>query len=254
MFSFDAILPAGGRSPELTKAIGVSHEIKALLKLQDQTLLEVAIRAARDAGAERIVVVGADELKPFCARADVLLPEGHSGVDNVFTALDWLGETNNRVLILSTDLPFVSGAAITEFLNGCPNEVDICVPLVQRKTYDQKFPASPGTWNSLRRNGAAGEWSTGSAFLIKTEALRRNRRLLESAFQARKNPFAMVKLLGFPFILKFLIRQLSVEDILSRAERVLDCRGAALEAPPELAFDIDTPEEWHYATKWKNNS
>ena len=255
MFSFDAILPAGGRSPELTRAVGAAHEIKALLQAGDKTLLECAINAAREAGAQRVVVVGSDQLKPFCTHADALLPEGSSGVDNVFKALDWLGpapagETNHRVLILSTDLPFVSGEALKTFCNTCPPEADICVPLVERQTYDKTFPNSPGTWNTLQRNGAQGEWSTGSAFLISTEALRRNRNLMESAFQARKNPFAMVKLLGFPFILKFLRRQLSIEDILGRAEQVLDCKGAAFEAPPELAFDIDTPEEWHYAQQF----
>lgn len=259
MFSFDAILPAGGRDAELAAATRSPSDIKALLKLGEQTLLERAIEAAREAGAQRVVVVGADELQPYCSHADALLPEGNSGVDNVFKALDWLGqtpvgETNSRVLILSTDLPFVSGEALQAFLNACPSEADICVPLVERKTYDQKFPNSPGTWNTLRRDGAAGEWSTGSAFLIHTKALQRNRALMESAFQARKNPFAMVKLLGFPFILKFLLRRLSIEDILGRAERVLKCKGAAFEAPPELAFDIDTPEEWHYASNLKGHS
>jgi hypothetical protein len=64
----------------------------------------------------------------------------------------------------------------------------------------------------------------------------------------------MLKLLGPVFITKFLTRRLTIEDIEERVSRIFGCKGVAVKGcSPELAFDIDLPEEYRYAVKAKDS-
>ena len=45
------------------------------------------------------------------------------------------------------------------------------------------------------------------------------------------------------FIVRFLLRRLTVDDIAQRARELLHCKVAAICSPyPEVAFDLDRPE------------
>ena len=255
----DVILPAGGKiTGEFARIAG--QEIKALISLQNVTLLRRAIEVLRETGRiDRIVVVGPDATRAEAesAGADAALPEGDSGPANFFRGLDWLeqnsassavsindGKKEHRVLIVATDLPFLTADSIIRFLDACPPDADISVPVMSQAAMEARFPALPGAYVPL----IEGPITTGCAFLIRPEALRRNRARIEAIFAARKNQLAMARLLGFGFILRYVLRRLSVRDIETQCCRILDCSGAAiLDAAPELAFDMDTPEEYEYA-------
>jgi GTP:adenosylcobinamide-phosphate guanylyltransferase len=249
-----AILPAGGRiAGGFADAAGVT--IKTLIRGSDgQTLLARIIEALRKSGrVERIAVVGTHDdpgLRAAAARADTLLPEGDSGPDNIFRALDWLRAGSDsplpqRVLIVTTDLPFVTPDAIADLIDRCSPEADICVPVIERDEFERRFPGSINEWVRLRD----GQWTIGGAFLVRPDALLRSRVQIDRAFAARKSQLAMARLLGPIFIARFLTRRLGVADIEARCARILGCRGQAVRsAAPELAFDIDTVDDWRYAT------
>jgi hypothetical protein len=53
------------------------------------------------------------------------------------------------------------------------------------------------------------------------------------------------------FIARFVCRRLTVPHVQQRCEQILGCTGAAvLDCAPELAFDIDLPDEYRYALQW----
>jgi hypothetical protein len=59
----------------------------------------------------------------------------------------------------------------------------------------------------------------------------------------------MARLLGASFILKFLTGRLTVADIEKRCLDILGCPACAVRrCSPELALDIDLPEEYRYAS------
>ena len=246
--NLDAILPAGGMiSGEFADVARTN--VKALVTVGEMTLLERAVTALRESGCvRRIVVIGDVEVREEAVRvgADTALESGDSGPENIFRGLESLqsyGGTD-RILVVTTDLPFLTGEAISRFVAQCPADAELCLPILTQAELDARFPGSPSEFVPLKE----GQFTLGSVALLKAETLQRNRAHLESVFSARKSQLGMAKLLGFGFVVKFLLKRLSVRDIEARCEALLKCRGAAVpHSPAELALDIDTLEDFRYA-------
>jgi CTP:molybdopterin cytidylyltransferase MocA len=250
-FGVDAILPAGGRITG-TFAAEAETEVKALISFSGQTVLERTLNTLYATGCvECTVVIGPDEVAthPAARAADVVLPEGDSGPENIFRGLEWLRRSNGgrhaeHVLIVTTDLPFLTPQAVTHFINTCPHEADVCVPVIHREAFQSRFPNTSNSYVRLRD----GEWTIGCAFLVNPTTLMENHIHLERVFAARKSQWAMARLLGLTFILRFLSKRLTVNHIEQRSQEILRCRGVGVHnCAPELAFDIDQREEYHYA-------
>jgi molybdopterin-guanine dinucleotide biosynthesis protein A len=247
----DAILPAGGRIRGAFAA-EAGAEVKALIELGGRTVLERTVAALRVTGRVlRIVVIGPAEVAahPAARAADVVLPAGASSPTNILRGLEWLREARGgslpeRVLALTTDLPFVTPQAITSFLDACPPDAAICLPLIRRQDFEARFPGLSIEYVRL----PDGELTMGCAFLVRPATIIDNRAILERAFAARKSQIAMVRLLGPMFILRFVTRRLTIAHIRRRCFELLGYDGVPIPgAAPELAFDIDRPEEYRYA-------
>lgn len=245
----DVILPAGGRiNGDFAAATGIT--VKALLPLSRKTVLEHTIDVLKATDhVERIVVIGPEELQTASHEANALLPEGESGPENIFRGLQWLHDQNqgkhaDRVLIMTTDLPFITADAITSFIDVCPRDADVCLPVIAKQEFEATFPGLSGEYVRLRD----GEMTLGCAFLVNPVAVARNRVHIDRVFEARKSQLTMARLLGPLFILRFACGRLTVAHIRERCEKLLGCSGAAiLGCAPELAFDIDLPAEYEYA-------
>lgn len=245
----DAVLPAGGRiKGPLARQMGT--EVKALLPVGGRPMLVRTLAAVRATGRiGRIAVIGPPEVAPQAAPfADTVLPEGESGAANILRGLEWVqaanGGSTERLLILTTDLPFLTPEAICGFLDRCPPDRDICVPVLEREELRARFPGYRGRTVPLRD----GAWAIGCAFLVNPEAMTRNQRLVTRVFAARRSQLAMARLLGPGFILRFLTRRLALPEIEAKCLRMLGCSGAAVRGcAPELGFDIDYPADYAYA-------
>ena len=267
---FDVILPAGGRiTGEFAQMAGV--DIKALIAFEGKTILRRTIETLRKTGRiRRIVVIGPpaalDEAR--IAGADGLLTEGASGPDNILAGLKWVEQTtaqaedstpsaerdgtpsaakeagSKRVLIVTTDLPFLTAPTLTAFLDACPPDADVALPVMTQQAFEARFP---GTQNEYVRL-ADGHFTMGCAFVLNPETLLRNEGHLRALFDARKSQWQMVRLIGIGTGLRFAAGRLSVAHLEARASRIARCKGRAiLGMPPELAYDIDLPAEYLYA-------
>lgn len=251
--NLDVILPAGGRiSGEFAAETGVSA--KALISIHGATVLERTLDAVRETGrVRRAVVIGPREVAdhPSSRSADAMLPEGgNSGPANILRGIEWLreqGSSADRVLVVTTDLPFLTSDAIVAFVDSCPADADLCAPLVSKGEFEARFPGSANQYVAL----TDGDWTMGCGFLVNPEAMIANRHHLERAFAARKSQVGMARLLGLGFILRFLTHRLSVAHIEARCAGMLGCsaKGVAGSAP-ELAFDMDTTAEYRYAAQY----
>ena len=245
---YDAILPAGGRIPP-PFATRAGTEVKALIRIGNETILQRTIRVLRETGLiGRIVVIGGKEVE-FAAKgsADEVLTEAKSGPENILKGLKHLLSQPNppqKVFVITTDLPFLTKELITNYITRCPAERDICVPLISKAEWLEAFPNSTATFAKL----ADGEWTIGGAYLIDVKALESAMPQIERVFQNRKSVLGMAKLLGPKFLLKFLTKTLTVPDVEQKIENMLACSGAAIRnAPTALAYDIDDIEDYEYA-------
>lgn len=249
MDKLDAIIPAGGKLDESFARIAGTRS-KALIKFEKKTILETTIDALRDSGRiDRIIVVGSSEVieSSAVANATDVLPEGGTGPENIFRGLDALMETvkqPERVVITTCDLPFVTGKSVSTFLDLCPENIDFCVPLIAKPDYEEAFPRAEATFVELRD----GTFTTGCMYNVDTKALRKALHQIDRLFANRKSKLGMARVLGFTFAWKLLNKHLVVSDIEKKVFDLLGCTGRAVhDSPPELAYDVDYPEDYHYA-------
>lgn len=219
---------------------------KALLQVGGRTLLETVLDAVRRTGrAERIVVVGAPILQQWLnPPAEDLLPERAEAHENLLAGLQAVAHSP-RALYLTSDLPFVTAEAIVGFLDACPPEVPLCYAVARREAFETRFPGSPSTFARLRD----GEWVAGCALLIEPSALLQRADWVRQVAQRRKSLWRLALLAGGRILWRFVTRQLTVADVEHRAEQLLGMRCRAVECAPELAYDIDTPQEYEYARR-----
>ena len=254
MPTYDAILPAGGRiDPAFASKVGT--DVKALIRFGDKSILQRTLEAL--AGTERVgrtIVIGGKEVHEHAAGlASEVLPEGASGPDNILKGLKHLLASEDppkKVLVVTTDLPFLTPEIVNRFLDACPPERDICVPLVSKKEWFERFPNSTATFATL----GDGVWTTGCAYLIDVTALESAMPQIERVFKNRKNVMGMARLLGPKFLFKFVRKTLNVPDVEVKIQAMLGCSGAAIRnAPTELAFDIDALDDYEYAVSHFSN-
>ncbi len=242
---FDVILPAGGRIEGAFRQ-QAGTDIKALIRLGGQTILARTIRALRATGrVGRIVVIGPqpalDEAQK--AGADLLCAEGASGPDNILRGLGLL-QSKAHVLIVTTDLPFLTPDALNAFLDACPRDADVALPIMTQSEFEARFPGTQNEYVRLRE----GQFTLGCAFVVRAQTLLQNEAHVRALFAARKSQWQMVRLVGLGTGLRFATGRLSIAHLEERAGQIARCRGRAIpHMPPELAYDIDLPEEFLYA-------
>lgn len=246
---FDAILPAGGRiSGDFARIAGT--EIKALIRLDGHTMLSRTINVLRRTrGSGRIVVVGPRETLDEAEEcgADGKMLEGASGPENIFRGLAWLQKQDApspRILIAATDLPFISEDALNAYIQACPLDADLTLPILTREEFEGRFPGSCNEYVSLHE----GRFTNGSVNLVDAASLASIRTNVEQIFESRKSQWRMARLVGWRVALGFAARRLSVPMLEKRVSEIVGLRAAAVfHAPAELAYDVDLPEEYAYA-------
>ncbi len=238
---FYASITAGGRvSGEFARLIGT--DVKALARVGQSTMLDYAIDAARAAGALGIAVIGGEEVKAACqSRVQRVIPESTLGAANVHAALSaWEDE---RTLLLSSDLPFITGDALGAFIDRVPSNT-LAMPLALADAYERTFPDSSPHVTAIGAERVA----NGSLFLFPARGAAIVDDLARKFFLARKSLLQMALLTGPRLLAKFALGSLRIADLEDQASRRLGFPVAAIrDCAPELCYDIDDLAEYRYA-------
>lgn len=249
----DAIILAGGTlQGEFAEATGTA--IKALLAPAGETLLERAIRAARESPhITRIAVGGPPEIAPIArqAGADFCTPSGPSAID---TALNALREMNAEGMLYlgAADLPYITATDVDHLIEQMPDMPAVGYAVVEKGPFDATFADHPKHFVTL----AEGCFRSGGAALIHSSLLERLESVLQVAFAARKSMGRLAALVGVKVFLRFVLSAVagsqvapSIEDLRRRIEKRLGCPGFILRGTPAIGFDIDQLKDWEYVRR-----
>lgn len=238
----NAVITAGGTlDGEYAALAGTT--IKALAHVRGRTMLDRAIEAAYEAGAVRVAVIGAIQVAQSCgARVDRVVDASGDGSENLLRALAaW--PADEPLLFLTSDLPYVTGAAVRAFVERVPDGT-FALALTTHDAFVRRFASSPPA--GIRLSGE--RVVNGGAFVIPAGAAPRIACVARGFFDARKSPWQMARLLGPALILRYVVGRLSIGALERYASATLGLRACAVrDAPPELAFDADVIEEYRYA-------
>lgn len=244
----DCIVTAGGMPTEDDPLYTYTQgKPKALLEFEGRTMLERVMDALQSSKyVDRIVLVGLEELfdMQFKRPVDHMLPDHGSMVGNVLAGLRWLQQDKpdmGEVLFCTSDLPAMTAANVDEFIEGCqPFDKGIYYVLVPREAMEARFPQSNRTYVKLKGLEVAG----GDMAIAKAELADQNEELWRALTEARKHAWKLANMVGFTFLIKFLFRRLSTQDIEQKVLQTLGQPvGIVLDAPPEIAMDVDKPAQ-----------
>jgi GTP:adenosylcobinamide-phosphate guanylyltransferase len=234
----DAIVLAGGPCDEVA-ALQPGAPNKAFVEIGGLTLVGRVLTALRASPAVgRIVVVAppsmtghrdlalADQVRPDGVRITESLRNGLAGFD---AAAD--------VLIVASDLPVLTPAAVGDFVRGVDGlAADVVYGCVERRVHLQRFPEVPHTWARMRD----GTFCGGGIVAMKPRALPLLERFIERLGAARKHPFKLASLFGWDMLARFAVGRLTVAQAEVRAAKILGAPVRALISPyPETAVNVD---------------
>ena len=249
----DALVLAGGlASAELAAHSGIND--RALIELEGETMIARvfdALLATRGIG-KIAVVANPEALEAIAreARFSNVLPVASGGrmVDNLSRGIAALGSASAQVLVCTCDVPLVKASSFEEFVEAAASRhLELAYPVVRRATCEAAFPGGKRTYGRLMD----GDFTGGNAVIVPTRIISQVGVLVDAAYNARKNPLGLAKMLGPAFVVKFASKRLSIADVEARASRVLGCRAGAVETKDAaIAFDVDKPEDLQVAARF----
>lgn len=185
--------------------------------------------------------------------------EGTSLLDNIQIGLKEIrrfsrqaSETGNSdnlnhsdsVVVISPDLPFITGEAIEGFLTRIPADADIAMPIITKKDFMIRFPNAKNRFNKILE----GNITLGSVAYMSSSILAKNVGLFQDAHNSRKSVGRLAGMLGLAAIIKLLFGKLSIYEIEERVSQLVDGTvHAVLDCDPVLAYDIDNAANLNFA-------
>ncbi|MEZ8217264.1 MobA-like NTP transferase domain-containing protein [Candidatus Fervidibacteria bacterium JGI MDM2 SSWTFF-3-K9] len=167
-------------------------------------------------------------------------------------------QPDDYLLLCAADMPFVTEQSLREFLDAAiASEADLVYLAVPMASFQRLFGSE-----KVRRTCARlkeGVLTGGNLLLLRARALSNIVTFADRAIQYRKSRWQLGKMAGWKILLKWVLSHLplvgqlflvSVDEIVKRGEELLGCKCKAIIAElPELAFDIDEPEDYEFAQR-----
>ena len=210
-----------------------SARIDAVLLVTHSTHLE----AFRQAQIPGLLLCACDGSMAECAEAairELQRKPGHETVTEVVTICD--------------DLPFLTGAALDDFIGRAEAlKADAVYTVVTKEACLREFPVLKRTFFHLKE----GEFTGGNVSLVSAALFPGCVEKMRQVFALRKNPLKLAAWLGLSFILKMLLGRLSLADVEERVSALFGYRGRAVVTEYAcIGTDLDKPEEWAAAEKY----
>ncbi|NLJ86153.1 MAG: NTP transferase domain-containing protein [Firmicutes bacterium] len=247
MNQVDAVVLAGARNTGRLREVDGSF-YEASIQIAGRPMVYYVLDALAAVPEIRRIVVAAP---PGAFQGDwqgkvSFVPAGDSLMDNIRIGMNAL-DTDAKVLIVTSDIPLLNPGAVSDFIQRCQErEADIYYPIISRQANDREFPGVQRTYVRLRE----GVFTGGNMALISPKVIQAYQPMIEQAIAMRKKPWQLSRLLGVRFILKYILKQLSIEEIESRVEDVLQFRGVGVISPyPQVGIDVDKPSDLQLARR-----
>lgn len=237
MFSA-VVLAGGGKKEALTEQEGVSN--KAFIDLNGKPLLAYTLEALKGSPLIKdIVVVGPQkELESIQGGgfAFRVAPERDSMLGNLASAFE-IVKRDQLCLVATGDIPLVSAEVIDYFLDICrPFEKDFYYPILNKTDFMQSYPQTERTYVRLKEGFITG----GNIALLNPNWFLQNKDRLELFISYRKQPLKLMRLMPLSFILKYLLKTLSVDDLVRHLSSLMQLKAAAVSCEKvEIGIDVD---------------
>jgi len=232
------VLAGGGAGDPLASGAGVAA--KSLVPLAGAPMGAYVCSALRDSGAiDHIVYVGPTDAH-VGAIVDSVVPDGQRMVDSlalgIGAALAAPGaDEATRVLVVTGDVPWWHAAGVARFLERAP-EADLVYPAVTEATALAAFPKQRRTFVGI----ADGRFTGGNAVLLTRSGALALLPAIGAAFEARKAPWRLARLIGLDVVWGLLTRSVRLTSLEARVSRILGVVARVyISDDAAIAADVD---------------
>jgi len=239
----DAVVLAGSNNDgPLRECSDVSYE--ALIPIGSKVMVEYVVEALLACPQiGRVLVVGpVAALSPVLTGERVSIIESPGGImENIEAGLMSSLEAD-RVLLVTSDIPMLTTQAVKDFLRLCGDmSGDLYYPIIPKPVVESKFPATRRTYVNLKE----GVFTGGNLFLINPAIFKKCVENGQKIINLRKSPFGLCRLIGLGFVLKFLMRFLSISEAEQKVSLLLGrIKGiVVISKYPEVGVDVDKPAD-----------
>ena len=245
--AYTAVVLAGDRGPHDALVRHAGACCKALVKVDDTPMLQGVVGALqRSESIGRVLLSGPPR---HCLQTDAVLraavEEGRidwlepaaSPSSSAFAAMQTL-PASAPVLVTTADHPLLRAEIVEHFLReAAGSDADVAVGLCGISAIRARFPSAHKTVLKFRDGGFCGC----NLFAFLTPASRSVADAWRRVEQQRKNPLRVIGQLGWPSVLRYLLRRLSLESALQELSLRMQVKIAPVILPfPEAAIDVDS--------------
>jgi len=235
---FNALILAGSKKIGPLE-INANVENKALILIDNKPIINYIIDALKGSkNINKIVVVGPKKMlsKGIDQKISKILNSGDTILENIEKGLNHFN-SEDSILILTSDIPLITPNAIDEFLEICiKRNADVGYPIITKEKIIKKYSETERTYIKMKEGMICG----GNIALLKPEVFFQNKSLINELFENRKAIQKYVKILGFKFIIKFLFKTLTFKDIEKRISEIVGYNSIAVNVSfPEIMIDLD---------------
>ncbi len=245
-----ALVLAGSRGPSpLVEEAGVKN--KSLIPIHGKPMIQYVLETLNSVSIiERIVVVGPlEELGRLETEITFsMVSEKGEIMENLLEGFRHISPSAGPVLVATSDIPLITREALEHFIEkGLHLEADFCYPILEKEVVEQKYANVVRTYARLKE----GSFTGGNIFLINAEIVAGVAERAAAFLALRKKPHRMALKLGLPFIIKFLLKKVTIADAEKRASEIFGVKGRAVIMPhAEIGFDVDKTSDLKIAEEY----
>jgi GTP:adenosylcobinamide-phosphate guanylyltransferase len=234
----DAIILAGGaNSKQLNQHTPQCYE--ALIEIAGKPMVTFVAQAlAASEQVDRIFVLGPEKELAGCdfPANTIILPGGRSIIETIRLGMAALGHSRH-VLVATADIPLLTPEAVNDFLQQSAKvKADLYYPIVPKEVNERRYPGNKRTYVRLKE----GVYTGGNLFLVNPAIVEKCTLVAEKIIENRKNPLKLCQMLGWSFVIRFVLGALHLKDVEKRVSELLGVTGAVIQSPyPELGIDVD---------------
>lgn len=186
----------------------------------------------------RVLVVGDSEVADATPNADEHIAAGSTDGESVIAGIR-AADGAGRCLVMTADMPIVPAEALADLLIHAP-EADIVYPVATRADVEQVF----GSRSTSYMKTTDGEVTGSGLILVRRETAVREERILTGLLEARRNPTALLGLIGPWVAMRIMISTPSLAEMEGHLSKGLGlaCRVFVTHYP-EMLFALDSPED-----------
>lgn len=236
--TFNALILGGGSSHPIDGIEGP----KGLVDILGRPMLEWVIDALVQAeSVDKIALVFphmdllSDDIK---SKVDVLVESNGEFSDNVLRGLDALGN-EKQILAVTGDIPALTAEAVDDLVaRTLESGADFAYAVIRESEIESQFPGSARTYLKLKDGRITG----GNIIVIGPQSLHGVREHIQDFFEARKSPMGLAQILGFSFMARFAMGQLSFADLEKKMSSIVKAPCKAILTPfASIGADVDKP-------------